>query len=207
MMDAVFTLPDPASFAAFMAAGIVLNLTPGADVMFALASGARGGPRAGIAASAGVAAGAFVHVALTAFGVAAALRAIPGAFDAIRWAGAAYLLYLAVTTWRAPPAAPERGADSLTAAFRRGFVTNLLNPKVALFVLAFLPQFADPARGPVWSQLLALGAVFMVTGFLITAAYGAAAGALSAMLRRQARALNRVAALVFAALAVRLAWG
>ncbi|QFS84402.1 Homoserine/homoserine lactone efflux protein [Roseivivax sp. THAF40] len=203
----MIALPDPASFLAFLGAGILLNLTPGSDVMFALASGARGGRRAGIAAAAGIAAGAFVHVALTAFGVAAALRALPGAFDVIRWAGAGYLLYLAVSTWRAPPASRERGMADLPGAFRRGFVTNLLNPKVALFVLAFLPQFADPARGPVWSQLLALGAVFMTTGFVITAAYGAAAGALAEVLRARARAMNRVAALVFAALAVRLAWG
>ena len=86
-------------------------------------------------------------------------------------------------------------------------MTNLLNPKVALFILAFLPQFADPARGPVWSQLLALGLVFAVTGFLITAAYGAAGGALSQSLVRHGRAMNRIAALVFGGLAVRLAWG
>ena len=203
----MIALPDLATLLTFLGAGVLLNLTPGADVMFALASGARGGKRAGVAAAAGVSAGAVVHVTLTAFGVAAALRAVPGAFEVIRWAGAAYLLYLAVQSWRAAPATPRAGRAELGPSFRRGFVTNLLNPKVALFILAFLPQFADPARGPVWSQLLALGLVFAVTGFLITAAYGAAGGALSQSLVRHGRAMNRIAALVFGGLAVRLAWG
>ncbi|SIS56582.1 Threonine/homoserine/homoserine lactone efflux protein [Roseivivax lentus] len=207
-MTDLFALPDWPTLLSFLGAGILLNLTPGADVMFAMASGARGGPRAGVAAAAGITAGATAHICATAFGLAAALAASPGAFEAIRWLGAAYLLYLAVQTWRAPPAAPETGGSArLGPAFRRGFLTNLLNPKVALFVLAFLPQFADPSRGPVWSQILTLGALFLVTGFVITAGYGAMAGALSAPLRRHGRAMNRIAALVFGALAVRLAWG
>ncbi|SFQ45335.1 Threonine/homoserine/homoserine lactone efflux protein [Roseivivax halotolerans] len=203
----MIALPDLATLIAFLGAGVLLNLTPGADVMFAIASGARGGAKAGVAAAAGVASGSFVHIALTALGVAAAIRAMPGAFEVIRWAGAGYLLYLAVQSWRALPQEARAGRDGLAAAFRRGFVTNLLNPKVALFILAFLPQFADPARGPLWSQLLALGLVFVLTGFCITAAYGAAGGALAGRIARHGRALNRIAALVFGGLAVRLASG
>ncbi|MHA6324750.1 LysE family translocator [Roseivivax sp. CAU 1753] len=206
-MTATIALPDLATLLTFLGAGVLLNLTPGADVMFALASGARGGPRAGIAAAAGISFGSGVHVCLTAVGVAAALHALPGAFAAIRWAGAGYLMYLAVQSWRAGPGRRTTGVQDLGAAFRTGFVTNLLNPKVALFILAFLPQFADPARGPVWSQILALGAVFMLSGFVITAAYGAAGGAVAQVLKDHARAMNRLAALVFGGLAVRLAWG
>ena len=194
---------EPATLAAFLAAGIVLNLTPGADVMFAMASGAQGGWRAGAAAAAGVSLGSLFHTALTAFGLAALLAAHPGAFDAIRWAGAAYLLWLAWKSWHSG-LATGHGARGLPRAFARGFVTNLLNPKVALFLMAFLPQFADPARGPVWQQMLVLGALFSLTGLVITGAYGAAAGALRETLKRRARALNRVAAIVFAGLAARL---
>ncbi|SLN16082.1 Homoserine/homoserine lactone efflux protein [Roseivivax jejudonensis] len=198
-------LPDPAGLLGFLGAGLILNLTPGADVMFALASGARGGPRAGIAAALGVSLGCLFHVALTAGGVAALLAASPAAFDAIRYAGAAYLLWLAVRSWRAGLATAEARAGGGLAAIGRGALTNILNPKVALFILAFLPQFADPARGPVWAQLLLLGGLFALTAFFVTALYGAAGGALRTRLARRARLLNRIAAGVFAGLAARLA--
>lgn len=198
-------LIEPATLAAFLAAGIVLNLTPGADVMFAMASGAQGGWRSGIAAAAGVSAGSLVHTALTAFGLAALLAAHPGAFDVIRWAGAAYLLWLAWKSWHAAPM-PSAGALRLSRAFGRGFLTNLLNPKVALFLMAFLPQFADPTRSPVWLQMVLLGALFSLTGFVITGGYGVLAGTLRDTLTNRARVLNRFAALVFAGLAARLAF-
>ncbi|MHA7876033.1 LysE family translocator [Roseivivax sp.] len=203
----MIALPETATLLAFLGAGLAVNLTPGADVMFALASGARGGPRAGLAAAAGVSIGCLGHVLLVAFGVAAALHALPGAFEVIRWAGAGYLLFLAWRAWRAPPGVTGEGSTGLAQAFRRGVITNLLNPKVALFILAFLPQFADPARGPVWSQLLSLGALFVATAFVVTGAYGAAGGALRHVLAARGRLLNRIAALVFGGLAVRLAWG
>jgi len=91
-------------------------------------------------------------------------------------------------------------------ALARGFVTNALNPKVALFVLAFLPQFTDPARGPVWQQIVVLGAVFSATGTLITCGYGALAGLAGRALGARMAALNRVAAVMFAGLAARLVW-
>ncbi len=197
---------DPATLTAFLAAGLLLNLTPGADVMFATASGAAGGWRAGIAAAAGIALGCLVHVALTALGLAAALRAQPLALDGLRWAGAAYLLVLAVQSWRAAPARAANGAGGIRRAVAQGFVTNVLNPKVALFILAFLPQFTDPARGAVWAQILVLGGLFILTGFVVTSAYGALAGRLAAVLHRRGRVLNRLAALVFGGLALRLVW-
>ncbi|SEK52543.1 Threonine/homoserine/homoserine lactone efflux protein [Roseivivax marinus] len=200
-------LPDAATLVSFLGAGLVLNLTPGADVMFAMASGARGGVRAGVAAAFGVSLGCLFHVALTAAGVAALLRATPAAFDALRYAGAAYLVVLAVRAWRADPSPTgEGGAATLGRAVLRGALTNVLNPKVALFILAFLPQFADPARGPVWTQLLALGGLFAATGFAVTGLYGAAGGALRSWLASRARLLNRISAAVFAGLAARLAF-
>ncbi|ETW13663.1 lysine exporter protein LysE/YggA [Roseivivax marinus] len=200
-------LPDAATLVSFLGAGLVLNLTPGADVMFAMASGARGGVRAGVAAAFGVSLGCLFHVALTAAGVAALLRATPAAFDALRYAGAAYLVVLAVRAWRADPSPTgDGGAATLGRAVLRGALTNVLNPKVALFILAFLPQFADPARGPVWTQLLALGGLFAATGFAVTGLYGAAGGALRSWLASRARLLNRISAAVFAGLAARLAF-
>lgn len=198
---------DPATWAAFLGTALVLNLTPGADVAFAVASGARGGKKAGAAAAAGVALGILGHVALAVAGLAALLAATPGALDAVRWAGAAYLLVLAWQAWKAEPGPEAAGAAQVWRALRRGALTNMLNPKVGLFVLAFLPQFADPAAGPVAPQLALLGGALAATGFAVTALYGIAAGAAGAALRRHGRTLNRVSAGVFAGLAAWLALG
>lgn len=199
---------DPAAVAAFVGAGLIVNLTPGADVMFASASGISGGPRAGAAAALGVALGALFHTVLAAAGLSALLLAAPWAYEAVRYAGAAYLFYLAIRAWRARPPTPAvGGAGRLGRAVARGFLTNALNPKVALFVLAFLPQFAAPGAGPFWAQILVLGGLFATTGLIVTAGYGVAAGLLGARLLRHAPALNRLSALVYAGLALRLVSG
>ncbi|WP_102226698.1 LysE family translocator [Acidimangrovimonas sediminis] len=198
----------------FTLSGVVLNLTPGADVMFATASGIRGGPRIGALAGLGVGAGALWHVTLAAAGISALLAAEPAALMALRWGGGAYLLFLAWKSWAAGPDAPDtgengtggKGVGSGMAAFRRGALTNILNPKPILFILAFLPQFTDPALGPVWQQIVVLGAIFALTGTLITMGYGALAGLVRQRLARRMRGLNRLAALVFAGLALRLVW-
>lgn len=195
---------DGVTLASFLGAGVLLNLTPGADVMFASASGIAGGPRAGVAAAFGVALGGLMHTALAAAGLAVILQAHPLAYDVVRYAGAAYLAYLAVKSWRARPADAAKGAARLGRAIRRGFVTNALNPKVALFVLALLPQFTNPETGPVWAQILVLGGLFSFTGFFITAGYGVAAGLAGKALGRATGWLNKVAAIVFGALALRL---
>lgn len=205
MID-LFSLVPPAELAAFVAAGIVLNLTPGADVLFASASGLAGGPRVGAVAGLGVGLGGLWHVALAALGVSALIAAHPGALIALKWAGAGYLLVLAWKSWRAGAATPRGGEARMGRALWRGFVTNALNPKVALFVLAFLPQFTDPARGPVWQQIVVLGAVFSATGTLVTCGYGALAGLAGRALGARMAALNRVAAVMFAGLAARMVW-
>lgn len=206
MMD-ILALVPPADLAAFLAAGIVLNLTPGADVMFATASGIAGGPRAGAVAGLGVGLGGLWHVGLAALGISALIAAHQAALLGLKWAGAGYLLWLAWKSWRSRgDAVAGRGERGAMAALWRGFVTNALNPKVALFVLAFLPQFTDAARGPVWQQILILGAVFTVTGTMITAGYGALAGMAGRRLGARMGILNRVAALMFGGLALRLVW-
>lgn len=191
----------------FLGAGVLLNLTPGADVMLAIAVGIRGGWRHGVAAAFGVSIGGLVHVLLATLGLSALLLSLPHGFDIVRGIGICYLLYLAVTTWRASAASLEKASEmTMTQAWVRGFMTSALNPKVALFILAFLPQFTDPANGPVWAQMLLLGAVFATTGFAVTATYGALAGVFGAKLVKKTEILNKLSAFVFGALALRLAW-
>lgn len=197
-------LMDPTTVAAFLLAGIVLNITPGADVMFATACGLSGGWRGGVAAAFGVALGSVVHVALATVGISAAILAVPHAYDIIRWAGAIYLLWLAWAAWTAPPPEPDQGRRTYQAAIRKGFVTNLLNPKVALFIMAFLPQFATPEIGPIWHQTLGLGLLFIVTGLVITSGYGAFAGLFGAALGKMQGVMGKVSALVFGGLAARI---
>ena len=201
-----FALIPPADLLAFLAAGIVLNLTPGADVIFATASGIAGGPRVGAVAGLGVGLGGLFHVGLAVLGVSALIAAIPLALMLLKVLGAGYLLWLAVATWRADAAGAGRGEVRALAALRRGFVTNALNPKVALFVLAFLPQFTDAARGPVWAQIALLGALFTLTGTTITCVYGALAGFAGQGLARRMGLMNRVAAVMLGALALRMIW-
>jgi threonine/homoserine/homoserine lactone efflux protein len=190
----------------FLLACWVLNLTPGSDVMFISASGAAGGPAAGLAAGLGVSAGSLFHVAIAALGVASLIAASELAFDVLRYGGAAYLLYLAWRLWRAPPPSAERGSRTMRRAFLRGALNNILNPKVSIFVLAFLPQFTDPARGPVWQQIVILGLVLGLASVPVNSGWGLLAGALGTPIRRFGRAMNRVAAVVFAGLAARLVW-
>ncbi|MEM9500123.1 MAG: LysE family translocator [Pseudomonadota bacterium] len=194
------------TLAAFMAASVALYLTPGADMMFISASGAAGGRGAGIMAGLGVSLGSLSHTVFAVLGVAALIQTNPLAFDILRYVGAAYLVHLAVQTWRAPPPDPNAaGVAQGWRAFKRGALTNLLNPKVSVFVLAFLPQFADPAAGPVWVQIAILGTVFSLASIPFNCAYGAVAGIFADTLRRAGRTLNRICALVFGGLAARLA--
>jgi len=207
MIWEVLTGFEPALLVGFIAAGLLLNITPGADFVFVSASGMRGGPRMGMAAALGVNLGIVVHVAMAAAGLSAVLLARPGLYDMIRYAGALYLVWLAVQTWRHADRV-ERGhaAQNLWRAVRRGFVTNVLNPKTALFIFAFIPQFTDPAIGPLWAQIVVLGAIFTGFGFAFSLCLGAAAGGFAHVLRARAAVLNRVAGVMFAGLAARLIW-
>ncbi|MFN3293987.1 MAG: LysE family translocator [Gemmobacter sp.] len=204
MIDALAFL-SPEQFAAFLVGGLVVNFAPGADMVLATACGIQGGPRAGAAAGFGAGTGVLWHVGLAAAGVSALIAAHPQALDALRWAGAAYLVWLAWKSWRAGPSGPAKGHASLWRAWRKGLLTNMLNPKPVLFVLAFLPQFVVAGGPPVWQQIVALGLVFALTGTLVTMGYGAAAGFAGQALARRMGVVNRLAAVLFAGLALRLA--
>lgn len=199
---------DSSSFLLFLAGALLLNITPGPDMAFTLATSAKGGARAGIAAAAGVGAGSLVWAGLTAAGLAALLAASQHALTVIRIAGGAYLIYLAVRTWRTRhEAISTKGADNAVAAFRSGVLTNLLNPKVGLFYLAFLPAFTNAEIGPVWMQVLILGGVFSLggTGVLIVVAIlaGSARDALARSPSVRAT-MSKISAGVFGALGLHL---
>lgn len=198
---------DPLTLLAFVPAGLALNLTPGADMMFCLGLGLRAGPRPALAASAGISAGGMVHVTLAGLGLAAAIAALPAVLDVIRWLGVGYLLWLAWGALRMGPLRPDARVMGGTRAFREGMMVNLLNPKVILFVLAFVPQFVDPARA-ILPQFLIFGLILAVGGFVINGAVGVFAGGLGRKLAtspRFARGLGIASATIFTALAARLA--
>ncbi|MCA3226113.1 MAG: LysE family translocator [Burkholderiales bacterium] len=202
----------------FIATGLVLNATPGVDLLFTLSRTLQQGWRAGVAAALGIGAGCVVHALAAAAGLAALLAASAWAFSAIKWAGAAYLFYLALGLARsalagggAGWAGPAVAAASLRQLFLQGFLINALNPKVALFFLALLPQFIAPQAPHKALAFLFLGAVFVVNGTLFLLAVVA----LAERLRRLplggvpagwlARGLHAGGAALFAGLAVRLA--
>ena len=200
---------EPLTLLAFIPAGLALNLTPGADMMFCLGQGLKSGRRAAMAANFGIAVGGMVHTLLAALGLGALVAAHPAAFEAIRWLGVGYLLWLAIGALRASPFAAEAQvtASSASRAFWQGLMVNLLNPKVILFILAFLPQFVDPTR-PILPQFLTLGLVFSLGGLIVNGAVGLFAGSIGQRVARSAglaKWLSRISATIFGALALRLA--
>lgn len=204
---------DISLFAAFVVAALALCVTPGPDMMFVVAMGGRGGPVTGVMAALGVAFGATVHAVAATLGLSALFAALPTLYHVLRWAGAAYLLYLAVKAFR--DRGEIDGADGASAggpgrmrAFWQGAVTNLLNPKVILFNIAFLPQFVNPSLGHPVLQFMILGATLVAIGLAVDAMVGLLSGRLADLLkrsRRAARALNIFSGTVFTGLAVRLA--
>lgn len=209
-------MPTLETLIAFFGVAVILALTPGPDNIFVLLQSAQRGWRAGLAVVVGLCAGILVHTAAVALGLAAVFAASAVAFTVLKFCGAAYLAYLAWGALRAPAAvssqddAPTPAASpvSLWRMAGRGVVMNLTNPKVLVFFLAFLPQFANPALGGVAPQLMVLGIVFMVATLLVFGAIACFSGVFGTLLQRSARAqtvLNRVAGLVFLGLAVRLA--
>ncbi|QIZ82616.1 LysE family translocator [Thalassovita gelatinovora] len=199
---------DPLTLLAFVPAALALNLTPGADMLFCLGQGLRSGPKSAVAASAGISAGAFVHTGAAGLGLGALIAALPWAFDAIRWLGVAYLLWLALQALRGGAHSENLVSIQPAQAFRDGLMVNLTNPKVILFVLAFVPQFVSPEKGDVLAQFLIFGAVLSLGGFLINAVVGVFAGGVGRQLTGSpvfARWLGRVSAGIFTALALRLA--
>ncbi len=200
-------MPTLPSLALFLAAGLALNITPGPDMLYVAARGASEGRSAGIASALGIGAGTLVHIALVAGGLAAVLAAVPVVYLVIRLGGAAYLVYLGVRAFFAPPAASATALApaSLATIFRQGVITNVLNPKVALFFLAFLPQFVDPTRGNPVVQVIVLGLLFNLSGTLVNLAVAVGSSRAAARLRTPGRLLQRVTGTIFIGLGVRLA--
>jgi len=203
---------DPQLYALFLTAALLLTLAPGPDTMFVLGAGLGGSARGGLLASAGIMTGLLVHLALALVGVSALIAASPLAFDALRWAGAAYLIWIGVPmlvhTWRdrrAPVAAEP--TPSATRLYWQGLTTNLLNPKVAIFYVAFLPQFVSPELGHTPRQLLLLGLTHWLIGLPYLCAVALASGSTAAWLRSSPgirRALDALSGFVFVGLALRL---
>ncbi len=205
---------NPHLLGLYLVAVFLAMIAPGPDMMFVLAVGARGGPRAGLMATLGVASSEVVQITAVAAGLSALFAAAPAAFTALRLCGAAYLLYLGVqalrTARRGSPVATEAAGGRLSGryAYLRGAVTNLVNPKMVTFVVAFLPQFVDRGLGHVPLQFAVLGAIFIAFEVLIDGTVGLSAGRLGDWLSRRRRARQAVdigSGTIMVALAGRLA--
>ena len=196
---------EPALITGFVIAGLILNLTLGADFLFIMSSGISGGPRIGVAASLGVNLGVVVHILAAAAGLSALLLAHPAAYDAIRIFGTAYLAWMALQAWRSSDVVVRaRGSRGVRQAAQRGFFINVSNPKTALFIFAFIPQFTDPSIGPIWVQILILGTIFLVNGGLLTLCLGGGSGYFVAVLGTRAGVLTKISAILFGGPAARL---
>ncbi|WP_169543154.1 LysE family translocator [Sneathiella aquimaris] len=171
---------DPVAFGLFFAAVLVLNLTPGPDMLFSAACGMKGGSRAGLISAAGVASGALVHATFAAVGVTALLARSEFAYDLLRVAGALYLLWVGFKTFQ-EARKPVRVSTvdthpSKRHLFFRGFLTNVINPKVGLFFIAFLPQFVDPTTQHLTLTIFLMGCFVGVSGLVVNGAVGVLAG-------------------------------
>jgi threonine/homoserine/homoserine lactone efflux protein len=205
---------SPQTFLLFLGAVMILLITPGPNMAFVLTSGAAYGWRGGVAAAVGIGVVDLVFTLICAFGLAGLLSAYPDMFDAIRWAGAAYLIYLAVTCIRTAGQASKpstaQAEPSRWAIFLRGLASNIANPKAILFFLVFIPQFIDPGSGPVFAQFVLLGAALAVIGTVFhgsLGAIGAAGAALAGQSTKTKRGLHYLQAAVFLLIAGRLLLG
>ena len=173
----------------FTAAGIALNLTPGPDMIYCATRSLGQGRAAGVVSAFGIGAGSIVHMIFAALGLSALLMYSATAFTIVKYAGAVYLLYLGIKMIRSKPEG-EAGVRKLPEAslrriFFQGIVTNILNPKVALFYMSFMPQFIDPSRGSVALQVIILGMVFNFTGTTVNATVGYFFGYFGAWMERR----------------------
>ena len=196
----------------FLAAAVVLNLAPGPDIAFILGQTVRGGRRAGFAALGGIWAGAFVHVLMAAAGISAILATSATAFTIVKWAGAGYLVYLGIKALRSDGgsfiAEGSSAARHAFPIFKQGVVVALLNPKVAIFFLAFLPQFVEAGAGPVAAQLFLHGVLIIVVAAFVEPPLILAGDRLTNSLRNNPKFglwLDRSLGTIFLGLGIRLA--
>lgn len=216
-------MPDAQQLLIFMTAGVLLNLTPGPDVLFIVSHSLRGGVRPGLVAALGITAGCCFHLGVAALGLAGLLATSSVAFNLIKWVGAAYLIWIGMGLLRSALKPAESHPTTsrivlmgdvdekktvLLQVFFKGFATNVLNPKVALFFLAFVPQFIPVnAPNPAWTFVL-LGSLFNFNGFLICMAWALAATWLSKrrnLMHRSLQNLDRLAGFMFVGFGLKLA--
>ena len=205
-------LPPLPVFLAFAVAGLALNIVPGADMTFVIASAARSGRRDGIVAALGIGAGTLVHILAAVLGLSAILAASQTAFTIIKWVGVAYLAWIAISLLRSGQRRSAAGNDPRKSGwqlFRAAALVNVLNPKVALFFLAFLPQFVDSTANVPAVQILCLGLWFNFVGTIVNMVVAIVAAGAADRLRHigwLGRAARYIAATTMGALAVRLAF-
>ena len=195
----------------FFLASALLALSPGPDNIFVLTQSALNGKLAGLVVTCGLCTGLIVHTLAVAFGVAVIFQTSAAAFMALKIFGAGYLLYLAWQAFRASAARiqnAENGGRNYLKLYRRGIIMNITNPKVSIFFLAFLPQFADPDRGSLTLQLISFGGIFIIATVLVFCSIALLAGSLGEWLNRNEKTqqiMSRIAGTVFVALALKLA--
>ena len=212
-------MPDAQQLFLFLVAGLLLNLTPGPDVLYIVGNAMRRGAKAGVVAALGINAGCFVHILAAAVGVSALLAASATAFTVLKWAGAAYLVYVGARLllakaatqqrWGLPSGSPPAYQDtaSLWQIFRGGFLTNALNPKVAIFFLAFVPQFISADAPNKALAFIILGCIFNINSVAVNAlwAFAAAWIARTDAVQRSLQWLDRAAGLMFIGFGLKLA--
>jgi threonine/homoserine/homoserine lactone efflux protein len=193
------TFPDPTNLGLFALAALALLLIPGPSVLYIVTQSAAQGRVAGLASVAGIHAGTLVHLAAAALGISALVLASAVAFTTVKLAGAAYLIYIGIRRLldRSSEADVEPGRAPLRTLFFRGALVNVLNPKTALFFLAFLPQFVDTSRGGVWFQVVVLGLIFIVLGLISDSLYALAGGYIGGLLRRRRTAMRYVSGTIY----------
>lgn len=199
-------MPEPTTVALFAAAALALIAVPGPNMLYIAARSLAEGRRAGIASALGVETGVLVHIGAAAVGLSALVASSATAFSVLKYLGAAYLVFLGLRTLlrreNGKPAA-VRADGSLGRAFAEGILVNVLNPKVALFFLAFLPQFIDPERGSAALQVMVLGVVFFAIALVLDMLYALAAGTIGERLGRRRGAMRigrRATGVVYVAL-------
>lgn len=210
-------MPDTPQLLMFIAAGWLLNLTPGPDVLFIVSHALKSGVRAGLVAALGIVSGCFVHVFAAALGVGALLATSATAFTVLKWAGAAYLMWMGLRLLLSRPGAssivpaqsvPDKAAADLRRIYLRGFLTNVLNPKVALFFLAFVPQFIAPDAPDKVTTFLLLGLLFNLNSLPVNFGYAwlaAWAARRVQVVQRTLHWLDRVAGAMFLGFGLKLA--
>ncbi|MDA1120764.1 MAG: LysE family translocator [Bacteroidetes bacterium] len=205
-------MPGIINFEGFLLAGILLNLTPGTDTMYILGRSMTNGRRAGILSALGISTGSLVHTVFAALGLSVILVESAFAFNLIKYLGAGYLVYMGIKSilekQENSDALPDGVSKSGNQYYLSGILTNVLNPKVALFYLAFLPQFIDPSNSTPVISLLILGITFTITGTiwcLILATFSSKIKALLSKDNRLSGYLNKITGIVFIALGVKLA--